>query len=95
MEPPLIFLFAWGLVVAYVLLGNYLYFARVLPELREQPSGLPSVQLSQVDRYLSHLAQAGERPWFHFLLRHIRSVTLAVGAAFILSVVVFWGRHAS
>jgi hypothetical protein len=94
MEPSLFFLSAWGLMVAYVLLGNYLYFAQVLPALKENPSGSPSVQLSQVDRYLAKLAQAGVRPWFHPYLRHIRVVTLLVAAAFLFTLVVFWGRHA-
>lgn len=73
--------FVWTLVMVYVLLGNYLYFAKILPALgkngqRAAPVLLPSAQLKQVDQYVSLLSQTSEKPWFFWYLRHIRLVTL-------------------
>lgn len=81
----------FGVVVIYVVLGNYLYFSKILPALDESPKLLPSGQLRDVDRYLKWLEKTGECPWFAVLLRNIRLITIvylvgfAVMAILILS----------
>ena len=51
----------FGALVVYIVLGNYLYFAKVLPVLNEPPKMLPSGQIDDVDRYLELLDERRER----------------------------------
>ena len=61
-------------VVIYIVLGNYLYFAKILPTLDESPKLMPSGQFDDADRYLQILDERGERPWYVPLLRHQRKI---------------------
>jgi hypothetical protein len=77
------FLVVFGLVAVYVILGNYLYFAKILPALGDSkgsapPSFLPSGQLKHVESYLSLLEKKEDRPWYYFYLRHIKPITLVL-----------------
>jgi hypothetical protein len=70
------FFIMFGAVVIYVVLGNYLYFAKVLPALDESPKLFPSGQLKDVKRYLELLDEQGERPWFGAILRNAMPINV-------------------
>ena len=53
----------FGAVFVYVVIGNYLYFVKVLPDLNEPPKFLPSRQLNDVDRYLELIDGRREHRW--------------------------------
>lgn len=77
------FTIVWWVVMAYVLIGNYIYFRKVLPRLRQNnaavgPSIGPSGQLKQIEEYLGLLSQFGERPWHFHYLRHLKFITIVV-----------------
>lgn len=80
------FLMFWAVVV-YVILGNYLYFAKILPVLNEPPKFLPSGQLHDVDRYIELLDKQGERPWFGPVLRNVRAITIIYLVGFAITLV--------
>ena len=78
-----IILTAWIVVMAYVIVGNYLYFTKVLPALSRDgldgwPKFLPSKQLAQVDFFLRRFPPPDPRPWFYGVLSHVRAITAAV-----------------
>ncbi len=78
------FLVVWGLVSVYVVIENYLYFAKVLPGLGGASPKLPLFgQFSQIEDYLNGLDQKGERPWFYAFLRHTRMITLVLAVLII------------
>ena len=62
--------------IVYVLLGNYLYFSKVLPALGESPKLLPSSQLNHVDQYFKSLDESRERQWFEPILRNARTINV-------------------
>jgi hypothetical protein len=86
-----VFLGWWCILAVYIVLGNYLYFAKVLPAIGENPSGLPSRQLVQVRCYLSLVDRSGERPWFLPYLRNIGKISLAMAVVMVGIFVVVWG----
>jgi hypothetical protein len=78
-----VFVTAWAFMMIYVLMGNYLYFTKVLPALGRAsldgwPKFLPSSQLEQVDRYLNMLPPDAPRPWYCAILSRVRTLTVAV-----------------
>ena len=85
------FFIMFGAVVVYVVLGNYLYFAKVLPVLDEPPKLFPSGQLRDIERYLELQDERVERQWFVPILQNIRNITIIylVGFAITLAVVFF------
>jgi hypothetical protein len=76
----------FGAVVVYVVLGNYLYFAKVLPVLNEPPKLLPSGQMNDVDRYLDSLDERLENQWFVPILKNIRVITIVYLIGFSITV---------
>ena len=82
------FLIMFGAVVVYVVLGNYLYFAKVLPALNEPPKLLPSSQVRDVERYLESLDERLQRQWFVPIVQNIRTITIIylVGLAITIAV---------
>ena len=70
------FFIMFGAVIVYVVLGNYLYFTKVLPALDEPPKLLPGGQVRDIDRYLESLDERVERPWFVPVLQNIRTITI-------------------
>ena len=82
--------------MVYLLLGNYIYFAKVLPTLGEHgrpaaPRFTPTAQLKQVEEYLSLLSRTADRPWFLGYLRHIRLVTLLLlGLMLSFLIIILW-----
>jgi hypothetical protein len=84
------FLFVWFLIIVYIVVGNYLNIAKVLPALGENWTFTPSAQLDQVDRYLLLLEKAKERPWFYLYLRHIRLIASTLGVLMALAALFAW-----
>ena len=80
------FFIMFGAVVVYVLLGNYLYLAKVAPALDESPKLLPSSQLDHVDRYLELQDGQLEGQWFVPILRNIRTITMIYLVGFAVTV---------
>jgi hypothetical protein len=79
----LTFLIWWTSVAAYVVIGNYLYFTKVLPALsRDGLDGslkfTPSKQLAQVDLFLTRFPPTVPRPWFYVVLSHVRAINVAL-----------------
>lgn len=72
----------------YIVLGNYLYFSKILPVLEEAPKFLPSAQFDDADRFLLIMDERGERPWFAPFLRHQRMIA-GIYIIIFLIVVVF------
>jgi hypothetical protein len=76
-------------VALYVVVGNYLYWCVVLPEL--QRSGdpavlklMPSEQIAQVRRVLAILKERRELSWRYHALRCVLPVTIVLLAAALL-----------
>ena len=85
----IVFFIIFGAVVVYVVLGNYLYFVKVLPALDESPKFLPSGQVRDIERYLESLDERVKRQWFVPILQNIRTITIIylVGLAITLAVI--------
>lgn len=85
----IVFFIMFGAVVVYVVLGNYLYFVKVLPALGEPPKFLPSGQVRDIERYLESLDERVEPHWFVPILQNIRTITIIylVGLAITLAVI--------
>ena len=82
MEEILIFVAAcvWIFVTAYVVVGNYLYFTKVLPTLSrdgldDRPKFMPSRQFAQVDLFLTRLPPTAPRPWYYGVLSRVRAIS--------------------
>ncbi|MEM1080197.1 MAG: hypothetical protein AAGH65_01315, partial [Pseudomonadota bacterium] len=63
----------------YALLGNYLYFSKILPAFNNDtgdaaPRFLPSGQLSQIKGYLSLLEKEQKRPWYYYFLKNLAGI---------------------
>ena len=84
------FFIMFGAVVVYVVLGNYLYFAKVLPVLNEPPKLLPSGQINDVDRYLELLDERLEHQWFVPILQNTRKITTVYLIGFAITVAVIF-----
>jgi hypothetical protein len=74
---------AWIFVMAYVVVGNYLYFTKILPTLSRDgldgsPKFTPSSQFAQVDLYLTRLPPTGARPWYYDVLSRVRAISTAL-----------------
>lgn len=85
---------AWLVIAAYVVVGNYLYFAKVLPVLRTAglsglPRALPSAQIKQFRQAAAVLEGRGERRWFFPLMRRFGEITCVVLG--FVTLVVVWG----
>ena len=77
------FFVVWFLVALYVLLGNYLYFSKILPALGDDtghasPKFLPSGQFGQVKAYVRMLEQKQDKPWFYYFLKNIAAISALV-----------------
>jgi hypothetical protein len=66
-------LIVWLLILLFVVVGNMLYFAKVLPALGESPTW-GSAQLKQIDRFIASLGPEQARPWFYPFLKNVRLV---------------------
>ena len=75
-------------IVVYVVLGNFLYLAKILPALDKPMELMPSGQLRDIDRYIELLDEQGERPWFGPILRNVRVITVIYLLGFALTLAV-------
>lgn len=87
-----IFLASWVLVMAYVVVGNYLYFEKILPALSRDGLDssmkfMPSKQLEQVDLFLARFPPDAPRPWFYGLLSNVRIITIVVMLSLLVGMV--------
>ena len=74
---------AWILVMAYVVVWNYLYFTKVLPTLSRDgldgsPKLMPSSQFAQIDLFLTRLPPTASRPWYYCVLSRVRAISAAL-----------------
>ena len=72
----IVFFIMFVAVVIYIVLGNYLYFAKVAPALDEPPKLLPWSQWNDVERYLALIDERGEQPWFAAILRNTQKISI-------------------
>ena len=84
------FLILFGVTVVYIVVGNYLYFAKVLPILNEPPKMLPSGQIDDIDRYLELLDERLAHQWFVPILQNARKITAVYLIGFAITVVVIF-----
>ena len=80
----------FGATVVYVVLGSYLYLAKILPALDKPAALLPSGQLRDVERYLEILEGQARRPWYGPILRHVRLITIIYLIGFAISIVLIY-----
>ena len=80
------FFIMFGAAIVYVLLGNYLYFSKVLPALGQSPKLLPGSQLNHADQYLDSLDEHRERQWFEPVLRKARTINAIYIIGFAITV---------
>ena len=84
-----LFNFLFLATAAYLILGIYLYFSKVLPALDEPPKFLPTGQLDDVDRYLQILDETGQSRWFKPILRNARKIILALLIGYMIFLALF------
>ena len=70
------FLTVFFIVAIYVALGNYLYFAKVLPTINAAPKFLPTEQFKDIKQYLTIIEERGESYWFCFYLKHFKIISI-------------------
>ena len=89
----------WVFLMAYVIVGNYLYFTKVLPTLSRAgfdacPKFRLSNQIAQVDLFLTLLPPTDPRPWYYGVLSHHRTISTAV-LVLMLGVFMAWAAFLS
>ena len=88
------FVVVWVVIGGYVVVGNYLYFAKVLPVLRgagleHAAQVFPSAQAEQFRRAGRILRSRGDHVWFLPLLNRCRELTYAVIG--LIAIIALWG----
>lgn len=78
----------WALTLIYGVVGNYIYFKKVLPILSEEgksgaPMFLPSGQLAQAKECIEILAARDERGMIYWYLRMLPATTALIMVAFL------------
>jgi hypothetical protein len=89
---PKLLIAAWAVGFAYIVLGNYLYFGKVLPTLDTAglggvPKMLPSAQFRQMSQAAAILRESGETGWYVATMRRFREISLSVTGAIVVLVV--------
>lgn len=87
MEQYFIILFL--IMSAYVGIGNYIYFKKVLPPIKNEDehavgSFSPSVQQVHMQRYVVILEDNKETPWFYYFLKYNNFIVSVIFALVIL-----------
>lgn len=89
-----IFIAGWLVVLVWCVIGNYLYFGKVLPTLARK--GLdgsfkiwPRDQLKQADLFVAHAPPDVSQTWYYKYLSRIRTIFIAPLLAF-LAMLVAW-----
>jgi len=76
-------------MAAYVGTGNYIYFKKVLPPLKNEDKNTvgsfsPSVQQVHMQRYVLVLEENNEKPWFYYFLKYNNFIVSVIFALVIL-----------
>jgi hypothetical protein len=79
MTRELHFALVFGLTAVYVMVGNYLYFCKVLPSLEAPPNFLPTSQWRHVKKHLELLDIARQHPWYYAVLKWSPQISLVLG----------------
>ncbi|VAW97635.1 hypothetical protein MNBD_GAMMA23-571 [hydrothermal vent metagenome] len=77
------------IMAAYVGMGNYVYFKKVLPQLKNENKNIvgsysPSVQQVHMQQYVGILEGNNERPWFYYFLKYNNFIVSIIFALVIL-----------
>jgi hypothetical protein len=71
-------MFIWLIFIAHIVIGNYLYFTKVLFVIDKSPSIRPSKQLRDIKEYLALLDIKNERPWFYSFLKNQNKISVVL-----------------
>ena len=87
MEQYFIILFL--IMAAYVGIGNYIYFKKVLPSIKSEDENVvssfsPSVQQVHMQRYVVILEENKQTPWFYYFLKYNNFIVSIIFALVIL-----------
>jgi len=87
MEQYVLILFL--IMAAYVGMGNYIYFKKVLPFIKKEDGSAvgsfsPSVQQVHMQRYVLILEENKEAPWFYYFLKYNNFIVSIIFALVIL-----------
>ena len=74
---------------AYVGIGNYIYFKKVLPFIKQEDENTtgsfsPSVQQTHMQQYIILLDGSNEKPWFYYFLKYNNIIVSVIFALVIL-----------
>ena len=77
------------IMAAYVGIGNYIYFKKVLPPIKNEDENAvgsfsPSVQQVHMQRYVVILEENKETPWFYYFLKYNNFIVSVIFALVIL-----------
>jgi len=73
------------IMAAYVGIGNYIYFKKVLPSIKDAVGSFsPSVQQEHMQKYVLVLEETNERPWFYYFLKYNNFIVSIIFALVIL-----------
>lgn len=87
MEQYFIILFL--IMAAYVGVGNFIYFKKVLPRIKTEDANAvgsfsPSVQQVHMQRYVLILEEDKDAPWFYYFLKYNNFIVSVIFALVIL-----------
>lgn len=76
-------------MTAYVGIGNYIYFKKVLPSIKSEDKSAvgsfsPSVQQVHMQRYVVILEENKGTPWFYYFLKYNNFIVSVIFALVIL-----------
>jgi len=82
------FIILFSMMAAYVGIGNYIYFKKVLPSIKEAVSSYsPTVQQEYMQQYVLLLEENNERPWFYYFLKY-NNLIVSIIFAFVILVAI-------
>ena len=76
-------------MAAYVGIGNFIYFKKVLPAIQNEDENAvggysPSLQQVHMQRYVEILEENNETPWFYYFLKYNNFIVSIIFALVIL-----------
>lgn len=89
------FIVLFSIMAAYVGTGNYIYFKKVLPSIKNEDKNAigsfsPSVQQVHMQRYVEVLEGNNERPWFYYFLKYNNLIVSIIFALVILLAIMMY-----
>lgn len=83
------------IMAAYVGIGNYIYFKKVLPSIQNEDKNAvgsfsPSVQQVHMQQYVEILEGNNERPWFYYFLKYNNLIVSIIFALVILLAIMMY-----